>query len=231
VAAATTVLWADIDAKAMADGGKEEAWYRLSGFTPSPSIIVDSGNGYHGYWLLNTTVAWRQAEAIMRAIAEEIGADRVYDAPRILRIPGTFNHKSDPPTPVRLMRFDRERLYRPGSFADLRDRGLEIMEPVKATSAAFDGEMIADQRSGGKRLPGWLADKIADSGGQGYRSEHSFSTILWLLRHGYDDEAIIDVFSANPEGVGEKFWEKGGPATPRGLRWLQGSINAAKRVQ
>ena len=233
-----TVLWADIDAKAMAEppGGyhletqKREAWYRLTEFIPEPSIIVDSGNGYHGYWLLNHTIDWRTAEAIMRAMAEDLGADHVYDAPRILRVPGTHNHKSDPPTPVRLMRFDRDRVYRPGTFADLRDRGIEIMEPPRPTSVAFDGEAIADPRTGNSSLPDWLEEKITYSGGKGGRSEHCFSTILWLIRHGWSDEAIVDVFIQNPDGVGEKFWEKGGPTSARGMRWLQGSINAAKRI-
>ena len=226
---APTVLWADIDAKSMGPGGKEEAWYRVSEVTPAPSIVVDSGNGYHAYWLLNQTIDWRTAEAIMRALAEELGADHVYDAPRILRIPGTHNHKNDPPTPVRLMRFDRDRLYRPGSFADWRDRGIEIMEPPKATSAAFDGDAIADT-SGSGHLPDWLNEKIHTSGGKGNRSEHAFSTILWLIRHGWSDDDIIGAFLANPDGVGEKFWEKGGPTSARGMRWLSGSINAAKRI-
>lgn len=228
--AVATVLWTDIDAKSMPDTDKQEAWYRLSGFTPAPSIIVDSGGGYHGYWLLNQTIEWRQAEAIMRAIAEEVGGDHVYDAPRILRVPGTHNHKTDPPIPVRLMRFDRERLYRPGAFADLRDRGIEIMEPPRPTSAAFDGEAIASAREGRAKWPEWLDEKIVTSGGKGNRSEHAFSTILWLIRYGLSDEEIVNIFSHNPEGVGEKFWEKGGPAHPRGMRWLRGSINAAKRI-
>ncbi len=231
---AATVLWADIDAKAMSpyvgQSGKSEAWHRITEIVPAPSIIVDSGHGYHGYWLLNQAVEWRHAEAIMRAMAEWLGADHVYDAPRILRVPGTHNHKSDPPTPVRLMRFDRERLYRPGAFADWRDTGLEFMEPPRADGTAFDSDPIADMRVGSNRLPDWLEEKITESGGKGNRSEHAFSTILWLIRHGWSDEAIVDVFVHNPAGVGEKFWEKGGAGVPRAMRWLDGTINAAKRI-
>jgi hypothetical protein len=233
---APTVLWVDIDAKSMPEpsGGphaetqKREAWYRLNEFTPAPSIIVDSGGGFHGYWLLNRSIDWRQAEAIMRAMAGHLGGDHVYDRPRILRIPGTHNHKTDPPIPVRLMRFDRERLYRPGVFADLRDEGLEIMEPARASSPAFTEE--GDGYGGRRPIPGWLVEKIEDSGGKGNRSEHAFSTVLWLLRHGWDDQTIVDTFIAHPGGVGEKYWEKGGPGNPRAMRWLDGTINAAKRV-
>lgn len=236
VSAAPTVLWADIDAKAMDHGGpapapvaqKQEAWYRIAEFVPEPSIIVDSGHGYHAYWLLSATVDWRFAEATMRAIAEQLGADHVYDRPRILRIPGTHNHKDDPPTPVRLMRFNRDRLYRPGAFVDLRDRGIEIMEPPRVASAAFDGETIA-RYDHDRPLPDWLLTKIAERGED--RSEHSFSTVLWLLRYGVDPDGIRTIFIATPEGVGNKFWDKGGPGNMNAERWLNLTIKKAEVIQ
>jgi hypothetical protein len=236
VSAAPTVLWADIDAKAMPvpPGGphletqKREAWYRLTEFTPEPSIIVDSGNGYHAYWLLSATVDWRFAEASMRAIAEVLQSDHVYDRPRILRVPGTHNHKNDPPTPVRLMRFNRDRLYRPGAFVDLRDRGIEIMEPPRAaSSAAFDGEAIANVQRDGK-LPDWLTEKIANRGDD--RSEHSFSTALWLLRYGMSPDDVVGVFTDSPDGVGNKFWEKGGPGSSYAMSWLLRTIRKADDI-
>jgi hypothetical protein len=44
-------LWTDLDGKDY-PGGKPEALARLHQFRPPPTIIVDSGNGYHAYWRL-----------------------------------------------------------------------------------------------------------------------------------------------------------------------------------
>src|SRR5262249_29246108 len=41
-------VWVDID-------GKHGALERLKEFSPLPSIIVDSGNGYHAYWLVTSS--------------------------------------------------------------------------------------------------------------------------------------------------------------------------------
>src|SRR6056297_2500557 len=44
-------LWADIDAKDF-KGGKNEALKQINKFSLNPTILIDSGNGYHAYWLL-----------------------------------------------------------------------------------------------------------------------------------------------------------------------------------
>jgi hypothetical protein len=43
-----TCLWADLDGKDY-EGGKEEALRVLMAFPIPPTVIIDSGNGYHAY--------------------------------------------------------------------------------------------------------------------------------------------------------------------------------------
>ena len=76
-----------------------------------PSIIVHSGNGVHTYWLLQEyiTVTDENRGWIKRIVkgyekhTHRLGMERgwkfdpVADLARVLRIPGTLNHKSDPP--------------------------------------------------------------------------------------------------------------------------------------
>lgn len=86
---------------------------------PAPSVIVDSGGGVHGYWLLKETWvldsddARQAAELVQRAwVQQVIGADpSVHDLVRILRVPGTRNFKYDPPPPVQFLTCDLERRY------------------------------------------------------------------------------------------------------------------------
>jgi hypothetical protein len=120
----TYVLWADVDAKAHG-GEKLAAFLALGQARLAPSILVDSGNGLHCYWLLGDPVPFQQAQAAMKGLAKAIGGDHVYDAARILRLPGTHNHKSDPPKPVRLLVFKPAQTYRFSDFSDY----IEVEEP------------------------------------------------------------------------------------------------------
>ena len=83
----------------------------LHGLECPPSIIVHSGNGVHTYWLLQEyiTVTDENRGWIKRIVkgyekhTHRLGMERgwkfdpVADLARVLRIPGTLNHKSDPP--------------------------------------------------------------------------------------------------------------------------------------
>lgn len=87
------VLWADCD--------EPEAVTALDAFSPPPSMVIGSGTGRHAYWALWPPVGPAEAEAANRRIAHALGADaRATDAARILRPPGTFNHKGVEPRPV-----------------------------------------------------------------------------------------------------------------------------------
>lgn len=95
----TWVLWAEIDDPRGAQ--------RLAGFRPAPAVIVRSGSGQgrHAYWPLERPVRADHAERANARLAHSLGADPAcVDAARILRPPNTFNHKHDPPEPVRLER-------------------------------------------------------------------------------------------------------------------------------
>lgn len=105
---AKRALYLDLDGKdfggSKAAGLKElTVFCRATGW-PAPAIIVDSGNGYHAYWPLNADLdvtGWRALSAKLKEKCIELGfkADPTVtaDAARILRVPTTLNHKSDPP--------------------------------------------------------------------------------------------------------------------------------------
>lgn len=116
--AAVNCLYGEFDAKTY--GSKEAIAAHIGGAPwPAPSVIVDSGGGLHGYWLLrepwllDRDEARQAAEVVQRAwVQQVIGADpSVHDLVRILRVPGALNFKYDPPRPVRFLRCDLDRLY------------------------------------------------------------------------------------------------------------------------
>jgi hypothetical protein len=102
------VLWVECD-------GAESA-RRLHRFQPRPALIVASGSGpnCHGYWPLARPMRAPDAEVANYRLAHALAADLAcFDAGRILRPPGTWNFKHDPPRPVAVMRSERA-VFQPG---------------------------------------------------------------------------------------------------------------------
>jgi hypothetical protein len=96
-------LWCDLDFKRFEDG-EVGVLRQLATFTVQPTWIVATGGGYHAYWKLRETVAADAAfERRLRGLVRALNADpAATDRSRVLRVPGTFNHKY-PDCQVRLV--------------------------------------------------------------------------------------------------------------------------------
>lgn len=107
-----------------------------------PGLLTDSGGGLHGYWPLTTPLLlppagdrYRDAkvervEVVLKALIQRLGASRESaEIGRILRLPGTFNHKPDYPDGpllVRLLALHPERRY---AFEELEAALLPVEIP------------------------------------------------------------------------------------------------------
>lgn len=96
---AVNCLFADFDAKDF-DRSKPAALARIRQLRIRPSVIVDSGGGYHCYWLLTEPFLLTTAQARERARRTQadwvrfVGGDQgAKDLARVLRVPGTRNWK------------------------------------------------------------------------------------------------------------------------------------------
>lgn len=113
-------IWIDMDVGATEPGKKPKyatvqdalaavlQFQKIVGL-PRPSAIVFSGSGIHVYWISKdalTPADWQLYASglknllLMNNILCDAGLTT--DIARILRMPGTFNHKYDPPKPVEL---------------------------------------------------------------------------------------------------------------------------------
>jgi hypothetical protein len=96
------LLWVDCDT--------DEALDALAAFVPAPSFRVRSGGltesgrpRLHAYWSLRHPLPAVQIKPSLQRLSASLGADPAcVDAARIMRVPGTFNFKTDPPAPVEL---------------------------------------------------------------------------------------------------------------------------------
>lgn len=163
-------LWVDLDAKDCG-GGKPEALKRLQTFPIPPTIIIDSGNGFHGYWRLKEAEFIKgdndvlRLEAYLKALAHATGGDsHATDLPRILRVPCTLNLKNpENPLPVTVVSLTPENQANLSDF----DSYLEILkkEPPVTTNN-----------------PGWFLETITTLK-DGNRN-HGFARLIGKLHHG-----------------------------------------------
>lgn len=93
-------FWVDIDPKEGEDPAEARAAAiaRLEAFEPRPSLIVDSGGGVQGIWLLDVPLyigghvpAAEEVERYGQHLEAVLGGDRCHNVDRILRLPGTIN--------------------------------------------------------------------------------------------------------------------------------------------
>lgn len=209
-------LFVDVDCKG-GDGyaSKTEAvaglreFCRATGF-PAPSVVVDSGNGIHNYWVLDRDLPvdeWRRLSEQLKAKCLELGfkIDPVCtaDTKRILRAPGSFNQKSNPPTPCRVLGKDSGASFAPERLAAI----LAPADPFAAGPAtAFAGAIIPEMQGGEKvyqdrpHFASEIATKCGlmkeavDTGGAGH-DEPLWSNLLSILAFTEDGEQFVHVIS------------------------------------
>lgn len=108
-----SALYGDTDFK---DTPEDQARKRLAGCPLAPTAVVHSGGGLHSYWLLreplDMPLEMELAESYLRRLAVYLESDsKVAEVARVLRVPGTFNHKYNPPRPVILETLNVEADY------------------------------------------------------------------------------------------------------------------------
>ena len=176
--AAINTLFAEFDAKDFT-GGKPAALAHVHGLGNAPSVIIDSGGGYHCYWLLAdpfiiATDADRQrARALQAAWVNHVGSDGgAKDLARVLRVPGTKNYKPEygPNFPtVAIISADLARLY---TVADL-DMTTQAPTPAAKQSKpaqpiTLDDQALIDKAlsaaNGAKFAALWRGDTSAYGG-------------------------------------------------------------------
>ncbi len=104
---------------------REDALGLLEAVPLEPSIVVATGGGFHVYWvfeepwILDTDESCAQAEGLVRRVQDAVRerarrrgwkVDSTADLARVLRLPGTLNHKGEP-RPVTL------EVLRPGTYS------------------------------------------------------------------------------------------------------------------
>jgi hypothetical protein len=118
-------LWVDVDIKgpghaALELPDEDQAYNLINEFPLPPTVIVHSGHGLQAWWALQEPHEIAGSDLLTRWGATwarrsaEAGhhLDNVFDAPRIMRLPGTVNHKPGcDPAPVTIVHDDWRNRY------------------------------------------------------------------------------------------------------------------------
>ena len=107
-------FFVDLDIGPKGYASKQDALDAIAKFVDDtelpPPVRIDSGRGIHAYWIFDADVPtdeWKPYAEKFKAlcISKELRIDPVVtaDAARIMRCPDTFNHKTEPPSPSKLI--------------------------------------------------------------------------------------------------------------------------------
>lgn len=202
----TPVLWADFDTKNFKD--RMATFYAVQQMSIPPQIVIDSGHGFHAYWLLDGTVDVKIAQRIMNGMATKYGSDKVGDPARVMRVPGTHNKKDEPNMLVRMIKFDPLERSRIGDFYSyIEEENLTYYSWGPRTAKLVDDERL-------NRTPP-----------KGQRSEYIFGIVIDMIRVG---KTLGDVWDTLIDSVaGQKLREMDENSA---LRWMQRTYEQAQKA-
>lgn len=214
-------LWLDLDFnsqgahKAKGLPTEAEAHELLESAPYEPSIVVHSGHGLQAYWLFNETWVFEGNADRERAKSLNEGwqlwfqdkarkfgwhVDSTADLARILRIPGTYNCKTEPHRLAEIIQKSGKR-YEPSDFDDF---------PLVGTNVLQD-----------RRLPERVRSLILNGDTDGThpsRSEAVYSVTMQLFNTGYTHGEILEILMNPQYKISEKPIE-------RGEKWLLQDLN------
>ncbi len=192
-------LWADLDREELGD---------LSS-VPPPTAVVRTGRGFQVYWKLRNPVTEPvTVYKYLRGICIAVGADQAAAEPsRLLRVPGTWNVKYNPPLPCELLELHPDRVYDLAEFplgGGVSEGPPPPQDDIEPEPVTWD--QVAQHLSPLQRR---LLREGTDEEVQKYYkswSEFEFGVVITLLRKDFTKEQVYGFFVANQDLV---IWHRG----------------------
>jgi P4 family phage/plasmid primase-like protien len=220
-------LWADIDLAAPWRADKplpktvDEAMTIVKAMPLAPSMVVDSGHGLHVYWLFKEPWVFESEEERLKAASLARGWHRLVceaavkfgwslenlgDLSRVLRLPGTLNHKGETPVTVRIVESDPDRRYNPEDFETYaQSEGpapAQVVDAALSPGTPLPAEKLAEAcKSSPKFLSTWnrTRDDLKDQS----QSAYDLALASIAARMGWNDQEITDLILAHRTKHGE----------------------------
>ncbi|MEP6342950.1 MAG: hypothetical protein ABJ275_06505 [Maricaulaceae bacterium] len=180
---------------------------------PKPTFGVDTGNGFHFYWVLETPI--ELVDEVSRLKAENLttqlnsfiifegrkrgwALDNIRDLPRLLRVVGSYNHKGSEPLPVKMIevsnvRYTVEELIEkiPSIKPASQDEKASGIEFIKATPSDFEKKANFQMVYEGCAFVRWCSDNQAEV------SEPKWYGLISVVKRCEDGERLVHEVSKN----------------------------------
>lgn len=173
---------------------------------PKP-MLVNSGRGIHAYWIMDrelTRDEWQPVADQLKAacIQHRFPMDPAVpaDAARILRIPGTHNHKDSPPSPVTALSQAGAKRVSFEAFAS-KFEGVAVVARPKFTPKAMDAvtqQLLGNRTNSFKKIltrPDTCAQIVHAATRQSEIDEPLWRATLSIAAHCEDAHKAIHVVS------------------------------------
>ncbi len=220
------VLWVDIDNKHNED--LEDRIDNIHAISKEidliPSVIINSGNGFHLYFKFKQNIQIRSQEDIqeiesrLRWLASIFGGDSVWDISRVMRLPGFYNLK-DPQNPKKcsIIAFNKDAKY---ELSDFKTTNIKENNMEKITLGKLPDEKPLRfydlQKEDSNLNKTWLGlrEDLSDTSGSGY--DMALADVL--VRRNFSNEEIARILIDAP-------YEK---TNHRTLAYLEHTISKAR---
>lgn len=149
---------------------------------PEPTVLVNSGHGAHAYWRLEEAIDVPQWRAIQLGLIELLKCDdKIHDAPRIMRMPGSKHvSKHQPGTADTYCVIEFNRMTR----HDVEDIVMRL--PVVEAPDYGDTPSLPDGERG--PLPSWAHRFLIEGAMDGERNAKCFSVACCMSGAGWPIE-------------------------------------------
>jgi hypothetical protein len=220
-------FWADIDLAAPWRADKplpktvDEAMTIVDAMPLAPSLIVESGHGLHAYWLFKEPWVFKSEAERLEAASMARGwhglvceaaakskwrLENLGELARVLRLPGTLNHKGQEPVLVRIRESYPDRRYNPEDFETYAQAesaaSVQVAEVSLSPSAQPPMKKLVEAcASSPKFLATWNRTRtdLSDQSQSGY--DLALASIA--ARMGWGDQEIADLILAHRARHGE----------------------------
>ena len=181
-AALLSALWIDIDGP---EEHRQRDLERLQAFDPPPSVIVSSGGGWHGYWMLDEPLSLdednkQKIGRVMQGLFTALGGDEGYvkSVASVMRLPGSINTKPDRDgAAVQIKDWHPDRRYLLGCFDWLEVQPRPKVERI--------GNLNVVTLNGNAPLPPRTESYLSSGATNGNRNHELFAAACQLRDVGY----------------------------------------------
>lgn len=178
------------------EGTKEEQLARIGRAPLTPSLVIESKNGYHAYWRALGATLDNWADIVRWGLVPALKGDiRACDPLRLLRAPGYF-HLKDPEEPFLVrevfrsaVAYTEAQMMR--AFPSQEPERPERREPDQAGTfwervAALDGREAVERVSGTWLVDGehFRLDEMRNGNANIIRADDNYSTPCWVWADG-----------------------------------------------